>query len=79
MTVIDWTATAILLERDDSGSDRDIDFREVRRGALSAVVADVLAMPAADRARVVIDAGLQGTMAVGDIIALAGRDDFPGA
>lgn len=79
MTAIDWTAPAILLERDDSGSDRDIDFREVARGVLGTIIAQVVAMPPAERARVVIDAGLQGTLAVGDILALSARDDFPGA
>ncbi len=73
---IDWTAAATLLERDDSGSDRDVDFRTVARGPLRDLVARVAAMAPAQRARVVIDRGPAGTIAVSQIMRLAERADF---
>jgi hypothetical protein len=78
MNDIDWTVTAKLLERDDSGSDMDIHFAQRREADLATLVADVAAMAPADRARMVIDAGARGMLTVGDIVALAARDDFPG-
>ena len=77
--MIDWQAPATMLERDDSGSDRDIDFRTIASGPLAALVAQVLAMQPAERARIVIDRGITGTIAFNDIMALAARSDFPGA
>jgi hypothetical protein len=74
---IDWAAKAQLLERDDSGSDWDVDFKPLATAPLSVLVARVVAMTPADRARVVIDRGPAGTIAFADIMALAGRDDFP--
>lgn len=76
---IDWQAPATMLERDDSGSDRDIDFRTIASGPLATLVAQVLAMQPAERARIVIDRGIAGTIAFNDIMALAARNDFPGA
>jgi hypothetical protein len=76
---IDWTATAKMLARDDSGSDRDFDFRTLATGPLSDLVAKVVAMPPLERARILIDRGPAGTITVGEIMALAQRDDFPGA
>jgi hypothetical protein len=78
MNDIDWTASAKLLERDDSGSDMDIHFAERQAGDLATLVAEVAAMAPADRARMVIDAGARGMLTVGDIVALAAHDDFPG-
>ena len=75
---IDWTATATMLERDDSGSDRDIDFRTVATGPLADLVAKVVAMLPAERARIIIDRGSHGTIAFNDIMALSARTDFPG-
>jgi hypothetical protein len=75
---IDWAAEAKLLERDDSGSDWDVDFKPVATAALSTLVAKVVAMTPADRARVIIDRGPAGTIAYADIMALAARADFPG-
>lgn len=74
---MDWTAEAKLLERDDSGSDMYYEFTERRTGPLSNLVASVVAMPAADAARLVIDAGAQGTFNIGEIRSLAERGDFP--
>lgn len=76
--IIDWQATATMLERDDSGSDRDIDFRIVAKAPLAVLVAQVMAMQPAERARIVIDRGVAGTIAFNDIVALAARSDFPG-
>ena len=75
---IDWTATATMLERDDSGSDRDIDFRMVASAPLADLVAKTVAMLPAERARIIIDRGIHGTIAFNDIMALAARPDFPG-
>lgn len=75
---VDWQAQATLLQRDDSGSDRDIDFRTVAKASLAQLVGKVVAMTPAERARVVIDRGPDGTIAFADIMALAARDDFPG-
>ena len=75
---IDWTATVTMLERDDSGSDRDVDFRTVATGALADMVARVVAMLPVERARIIIDRGPAGTIAMGDIMALAARPDYPG-
>jgi ribosomal protein S28E/S33 len=75
---IDWTATATMLERDDSGSDRDVDFRTVCTGALADLVARVVCMLPAERARIIIDRGVHGTIGVNDIMLLASRADYPG-
>ena len=75
---IDWTAAAIMLERDDSGSDRDIDFRTVATAPLADLVAKTVAMLPAERSRIIIDRGIHGTIAFNDIMALAARPDFPG-
>lgn len=76
---MDWTASATMLARDDSGSDRDIDFRTLATGPLASLVAKVVAMPPIERARILIDRGAAGTITVAEILALAQRDDFPGA
>lgn len=76
--VIDWTANCMMMERDDSGSDRDIDFRTVCAGPLADLVAKVAAMLPAERARIIIDRGPHGTIAFNDIMALWARTDFPG-
>lgn len=75
---VDWAQAATMYERDDSGSDRDIDFRVVAKASLGELVAKVVAMGAAERARIIIDRGPAGTIAFADIMALAARDDFPG-
>lgn len=74
---MNWDAGAKLLERQDGGSDMYYEFDEKRAGTLAELVGAVVAMPPADAARLVIDAGAQGTFNIGDIRALAGRDDFP--
>ncbi len=76
---VDWNATATMLERDDSGSDLDMHFKTVAKAPLGELVAKVVAMTPADRARILIDRGPAGTIAIAEIMALATRDDFPGA
>lgn len=78
MSAIDWQATAKLIERIDGGSDMHYDFTERACGHFSDLVALAIAMPAAESARMVIDAGVQGTFNMGDIHNLAERSDFPG-
>lgn len=73
----DWNAPAKLIERDDSGSELTYDFHERAVGTLGELVGKVAAMSAHERARLVIDAGAQGTINVVQIIELAARDDFP--
>ncbi len=75
---IDWSREAVLLERDDSGSDWDVDFKKIAVASLAELVAKVVAMEPADRARIIIDRGPDGTIAYTDIMALAAHDDFPG-
>lgn len=75
---IDWCASATMLERNDSGSDIDIDFRTIATAPLADLVAKTVAMLPEERARIVIDRGPQGTIAFNDIMALAARPDFPG-
>ena len=77
MTSIDWNGRASIQERSDEGSDMFFEFREVGQGTLAEMVRRVVAMPAQERARVVIDAGATGTMNVHDIVALSQRPDFP--
>lgn len=74
---MDWLKPAKLLERQDEGSEMFFEFRELGSDTLYALVSRVVAMPAAERARMVIDAGTAGTFNVGEIVALAARQDFP--
>lgn len=74
---MDWSKHAKLIERQDGGSEMFFEFRELESGTLQALVARVAAMPAPERARMVIDAGTAGTFNVGEIVALAARNDFP--
>lgn len=78
MNAIDWSASAKLLERNDGGSDMYFEFTERGSGALSELVSRIVAMPSAEAARVVIDAGPLGTFNAADIRKLAERTDFPG-
>jgi hypothetical protein len=78
-SVVDWNAPAKLIERDDDGSELAYHFTELKSGALSVLVSEVMLMPTIARARVLIDAAGQGTFNVGDIANLAARDDFPAA
>lgn len=76
MDATDWNAAATLIERDDGGSELHYNFREVRKGRLGDLVREVAAMPAVERARLVIDIAGGETINVGQIMELAGRDDL---
>ncbi len=77
MDAMDWNADATLHERDDGGSEMHYNFRTLRKAPLGQLVRDVAAMPAGDRARMVIDVAGGRTLNVGDIMALSTRDDLP--
>lgn len=55
------------------------DFETLGEGPLSDMVAKVVAMSAAERARVIVDVVGQGNLTVAQVLALAERPDFPGA
>lgn len=76
MQDIDWSVPATLIERDDGGSDLHFDFRTIGTGSLGELVRRVAAMPANERARLVIDSG-HTTLNVGEIMVLAQRSDLP--
>ena len=77
MEAIDWNAPATLTERDDSGSDMHYHFRKVAEGPLAELVRTVAGMTVADRARLVLEVPGGKTLNVGEILALAQRDDLP--
>jgi hypothetical protein len=76
MNAVDWNAAATLIERDDGGSELHYNFRELRKGQLGDLVREVAAMPAPERARVVIDIAGGETINVGQIMDLAARADL---
>jgi hypothetical protein len=77
MTAIDWMAPAKLMERTDDGSDLYFDFTPISEGGLATLVRDVLRRQSGDRQRIIIDAGVLGTLNIGQIIELSKRTDFP--
>ena len=77
MEAIDWSVPATLSERDDSGSDLHYHFRKLRDGSLGELVRAVAAMPAAENARLVLEVPGGKTLNVGEILALAQREDLP--
>jgi hypothetical protein len=77
MEAIDWNAPATLHERDDGGSDLHYHFRTVREGPLSELVREVAGMETAKRARMVIAIAAGKSLNVGEILALAQREDLP--
>jgi hypothetical protein len=76
MSDMKWDAPARLLEREDGGSDMYVEFKERGAGALNALIAQVISLPATERARLVIDAGAQGMFNNADIIALSESADY---
>ena len=77
MEAIDWNVPATLTERDDSGSDLHYNFRKLRDGSLGELVRAVADMPAAENARLVLEVPGGKTLNVGEILALAQREDLP--
>ncbi len=73
---IDWNATATLQARDDDGSEMHYNFAVLATGPLGELVRSVAAMPADERARVVIDVAGGSTLNVGEILALAAHEDL---
>src|ERR1700741_1072669 len=78
MKDIHWDAAAKAHERDDGGSDMYYDFKTLKSGTLAELVGWVMALPADQPERVVIDAMGVGTINVHDIGVLAEREDSPG-
>lgn len=76
MNDINWDAPARLHERNDGGSDMFYDFKTLKSGSLAELIAHVMALPAEDRQRVVIDSA-SGSINIRDITTLAARPDFP--
>jgi hypothetical protein len=74
---MDWDARASIHRRDDGGGVFDA-MKEVNRGSLAEMVALVCAMPESQRAHYVIQKAGDRRLGLGEIIALAKRDDFPG-
>jgi hypothetical protein len=79
MTAVDWNAKATLQQRDDSGSDMFYGFETIGEGPLAQMVAQVMAMPLHDRARIVLDAVGMGMLNIGQVVELSRREDYPGA
>ena len=77
MKAIDWSVPATLTVRDDSGSDLHYHFRKLRDGSLGELVRAVAAMPSAENARLVLEVPGGKTLNVGEILALAQREDLP--
>ena len=77
MEAIDWNVPATLTERDDGGSDLHYHFHKLRDGTLGELVRAVAAMPVAESARLVLEAPGGKTLNVGEILALAKREDLP--
>ena len=77
MPAIDWNAAATLHARDDGGSEMHYNFAVLATGPLGDLVRQVAAMPADERARVLIDVAGGSTLSVGEILALAAHEDMP--
>ena len=76
MAGLDWDAEATLHERDDSGSELQYNFTLLKKGTLRELVADVVAMDGAQRARVVIEVAGGKSLGLGEILELAAREDM---
>lgn len=74
MAELDWDAQATLRERDDGGSDLQYNFAVLKTGSLREMVAHVVAMDAAQRARVVIEVAGGRSLNLGEILELAAKE-----
>lgn len=79
MSDVDWSSKAVVHSRSDTGSEMYFDFARLDEGPLAAMVHKVAAMPAEERARVIMDVAGRGNLDVGQIMALAQRPDLPPA
>lgn len=73
MSGLDWNAEATLHERDDAGSEMQYNFSVLKKAPLRELVAQVAAMDAQQRARLVIDVAGGKSLNVGEILDLAGK------
>ncbi|OYW47511.1 MAG: hypothetical protein B7Z36_03050 [Novosphingobium sp. 12-63-9] len=76
MQALDWNAEGTLHERDDSGSELQYNFVQLHKGPLGDLVREVAAMPADQRARLVIDVAGGKSLNVAEIMELAARPDL---
>ncbi len=77
MPASDWNARATLHQREDDGSEMHYNFEVLGHGTLAELVRRVAAMPAAERARVVIDVDGGKSLNVAEILDLAAQEDLP--
>lgn len=73
MSGLDWDAQGTLHERDDGGSELQYNFNALKKGTLRELVAEVAAMDAAQRARLVIDVAGGKSLNVVEILELAAK------
>jgi hypothetical protein len=74
MSATDWDAQATLRERDDGGSELQYNFAVLAKGSLREMVALVVAMEAAQRARVVIEVPGGKSLNIGEILELSAKE-----
>ena len=74
MTTRDWEAQASVHERDDGGSELQYNFTVLKKGTLREMVAHVVAMDSAQRARVVIAVAAGSSLNIGEILQLAEQE-----
>ncbi len=74
MAGLDWDAEATLHERDDGGSELQYNFAVLKKGPLRELVAAVVGMDGAQRARVVIEVAGGKSLNLGEILELAVRE-----
>ncbi|WP_017665589.1 hypothetical protein [Porphyrobacter sp. AAP82] len=74
MSAYDWNAGASLRERDDSGSELQYNFALLAEGTLREMVARVLAMDTAQRARVLIEVEGGKSLNLGEILELSAKE-----
>ena len=77
MPTTDWDAPATLHARDDGGSEMHYNFAVLATGPLGELVRQVAAMPADERARIVLDVAGGKSLNISEILALAAQDDLP--
>ena len=74
MSGLDWNAEATLHERDDQGSELQYNFSSLKKAPLRELVAEVTAMDAAERARLVIDVAGGKSLNVTEILEIAAKE-----
>lgn len=74
MATPDWEAEATIQERDDGGSELQYNFTVLGKGTLREMVAHVVAMDSAQRARVVIEVAGGASLGIGEILQLAAQE-----